>query len=108
MNDDKIFFQVQWIAPTDFWVTKSELTYISTEVMLDLLEDEREAEFEIARCCFILEGVNTYCGKQSLYIEYEYHCGTTLINVTDFEFFEPNDISDAILDKLNAMRKLAE
>ena len=110
MNYDKIFFQVQWVASTDYWIKKAELQSISVEIMLDLIEGLEEDVYSHKSVlgCVIIDNIETYFGNQSLYIEYTWTIGTTLINVTDFEFFEPNNISDAILDKLNDMRKLAE
>jgi hypothetical protein len=110
MDNDKIFFQVNWVASTDYWLKKAELESLSVEIMLDLLDGLKEDLFTHASVlgCVIIENINTYFGNQSIYVEYSWDIGTNIINVTDFEFFEPNNISDAILDKLNNMRRLAE
>lgn len=108
MNDDKIFFSVYWVAPTKYWLSDDENTYLSTEVIRDLLDCDISDDFGSITSCFILDNVVTKFGKQSVYVEYQYNAGETIIYVTDFEFFESDNISDAILDKLNHIRKLAE
>ena len=108
MNDDKIFFSVYWVAPTKYWLSDDENTYLSTEVIRDLLDCDISDDFGSVTSCFILDNVVTKFGKHSVYVEYQYNAGETIIYVTDFEFFESDNISDAILDKLNHIRKLAE
>jgi len=108
MDNDKIFFQVMWVANTDYWLKKAELESVSVEIIKDLLDGEDE---DLSKCnsvkgCVIIENIVTYFGNQSIYVEYSWDIGTNIINVTDFEFFQPDNISDAILDKLNDMRKL--
>lgn len=108
MNDDKIFFSVYWVAPTNYWLSDAEKAFVSTEIIRDLLDIAPSDDFDTLATCFILNNVITKFGNQSVYIEYQYDAGATIIHVVDFEFFEANNISDAILDKLNAMKKLAE
>jgi capsule polysaccharide export protein KpsE/RkpR len=109
MDNDKIFFQVMWVSNTNYWLKKAELESLSVEIIKDLLHEEKEdlSNYNSVKGCVIIENIVTYFGNQSIYVEYSWEVGTSIINVTDFEFFEPNNISDAILDKLNDMRKLA-
>jgi hypothetical protein len=99
-----------WVANTDYWLKKAELESVSVEIIKDLLdgEDEDLSNCNSVKGCVIIENIVTYFGNQSIYVEYSWDIGTNIINVTDFEFFQPDNISDAILDKLNYMKKLAE
>lgn len=108
MNNDETFFSVNWVASTDYWIKNAQLQTISVEIIRDLLTELNNDLFQhkTITCPVIIENVTTYFGTQSLYLEYSWDIGTSIINVTDFEFFEPNNISDAILDKLNEMIKL--
>jgi hypothetical protein len=110
MKNDEVFFSVNWVASTDYWIKKAVLQAISVEIIRDLLTELNNDLFQYKNitCPVIIENTTTYFGIQSLYLEYSWDIGTSIINVTDFEFFEPNNISDAILDKLNDMKKLAE